>query len=158
MCEITHKELKSLIKYKKTTGEIIRKRTGDVAGYTSKKGYVQVKLRGKTYLAHVIAWYYVTGEYPSFIVDHKDHVRWNNRWSNLRKADEAMNSWNTRRRSDNTSGVKGLCKDSRTGLWRARLGFRGRVYSCGYHKTKRAATEALRVRRNELHGEFACHG
>ncbi|QEG07628.1 homing endonuclease [Salmonella phage SE5] len=158
MCELTHSELRSLLKYRKTTGEFIWKDSGEVAGHLSKSGYIQIKVNSKTYRAHLLAWYYVTGEYPIKIIDHKNHKRYDNRWKNLREATHAMNSWNTSLRSDSKSGVKGVCYDERTGRWRARVTVFGKTYGCGYHTSKKAAEAAVRTRRVELHGEFACHG
>lgn len=158
MCRVKHSELRKLLKYSKLTGKFTWKASGEEAGYLSKRGYVQIKVKGKTYLAHILAHYYVTGDYPDKLIDHKDHNRANNKWSNLRIATNAMNSWNTSLRTDSSSGVKGVSWCERASRWRARVSVFGKTYSCGYHRSKRAAQRAVRALRKSLHGEFACHG
>lgn len=93
-------------------------RVGTVAG-TIGNGYRQVVLRGRTYGAHRIAWLLMTGVWPSEQVDHINRDRSDNRWNNLRIASNAQNAHNSGRRSDNTSGFKGVGWDGKRQLWRA---------------------------------------
>jgi hypothetical protein len=51
----------------------------------------------------------MTGDDPAAFVDHKDGDTLNNRWGNLRLATNGENLCNAKLRSDNSTGVKGVC-------------------------------------------------
>jgi hypothetical protein len=68
---------------------------GSIAGSLHKDGYVYIGIDGRLYLAHRLAVLYVTGEWPEQEVDHKNGVRDDNRWRNLRDASSAQNRRNT---------------------------------------------------------------
>jgi hypothetical protein len=73
--------------------------------------------------------------------------------NNLRPATKSQNSANTGKRSDNTSGKKGV---SRSGLkWRAAISYLGRTIHLGYFNTPELAHEAYRQAALKYHGEFA---
>ena len=74
---ITQKELLENLVYDKDTGVFTRKislntkiRVGDVAGGKDVKGYVCIRVMGKTYKAHRLAWLYVHGKWPENEIDH----------------------------------------------------------------------------------------
>jgi hypothetical protein len=92
---------------------------------------------------------------PSSIVDHKDHTPLNNRKSNLRRCTQMQNSWNSRMPSTNTSGFKGVSISRNR--WRGMVKADG-VAHCEYFDTIEEANEWVKAKREELHGEFACHG
>lgn len=48
---------------------------GDVAGCVDKDGYIQIRLKGKMYPAHRLAWLYVYGEWPQDEIDHINCVK-----------------------------------------------------------------------------------
>ena len=50
---------------------------------------------------------YMEGYFPEE-VDHKNRIKTDNRWSNLRAADRSLNCTNTGLRHDNQTGVRGL--------------------------------------------------
>lgn len=98
---ITQAQLKSLFHYDPMTGLFMRTdrvancvHLGDFAGATDTYGYRQIKIKGRSYLAHRLAWLYMTGEMPSDEIDHINADRRDNRWSNLRQADRSMNNQN----------------------------------------------------------------
>ena len=62
----------------------------DIAGYENTQGYICIKIGKTLYLAHRLAWLYMTGEWPN-IIDHIDHNRGNNSWSNLRNVSAREN-------------------------------------------------------------------
>lgn len=66
-------------------------------------GYVVIRVDGKLYLAHRLAYLYMTGSMPDF-VDHDDRVRTNNAWGNLKKATREQNNRNVTA-SSNTGHV-----------------------------------------------------
>lgn len=75
--------------------------------------------------------------------------------ANLRIANDAENARNSRKRKDNTSGIKGVSLRKRTGRWVAQISFNKRVISLGEFTTIEAAQERYRQVSEELHGEFA---
>jgi len=91
---ITQKELKELLHYNPDTGIFTRLiktassvQIGDVAGCKHKaNGYIIINVLGIPYRAHRLAWLYMTGRWPKHQVDHDDHIRHNNKWSNLFEA------------------------------------------------------------------------
>jgi hypothetical protein len=92
------------------------------------------------------------------MIDHRDHNGLNNQISNLREADRSLNTLNSRKGSNNTSGVRGVwCrrKGSRE-YWQASIKrdhrtVTSRVFSFKKYGGKDAALEAARTwRKQEL--------
>lgn len=71
-----------------------RGRPGSVAGARHPGGYLNICINNKLYLSHRLAWFYVTGSWPPNKIDHINCVRDDNRFSNLRLANDAENSYN----------------------------------------------------------------
>ena len=65
---------------------------------------------------------------------------------------------NAKKRSDNTSGIKGVSLDKRSGKWLARCTVAGKKNHIGLFKDINDAAEAVRLFRENNHGEFANHG
>jgi hypothetical protein len=111
---ITPPQLKRLIRYNKRTGifrwRVTTRKTkkGDVAGCVNGLGYIQLSFNKRMYLGHVIAWLYVTGEWPVNEIDHRDGNPSNNKWKNLRQANRSNNCANSKMPCNNTSGFKGV--------------------------------------------------
>lgn len=87
-------------------------------------------------------------------IDHKDTDGLNCRRSNLRPATRSQNVINTRLRSDNTSGVKGVYWDARLHKWRAHVCRDGRNRCVGSFDIKEDAAAAYATVAREIHGEF----
>jgi hypothetical protein len=96
---ITQKYLKEIVHYDPDTGiftwTINRKKVsaGAVAGHNC-NGYVSLSINNKNYRAHRLAFLYMTGEWPEFVVDHVNRIRSDNRWCNLRDVTQQVNSTN----------------------------------------------------------------
>ena len=86
-------------------------------------------------------------------VDHIDLDRLNNRRSNLRAVTTAQNQHNTRRRKDNTSGYKGVCRAGEQ--WIATINANGKHYHLGAFDTPEDAYQAYCEAAKKYHGEFA---
>ena len=56
--------------------------------------------------------------------------------------------------SNNQSGIRGVYLDSKTGKYRARLKFRGKVYNLGTYASQEEAVRARRAGEEEIYGEF----
>lgn len=67
---------------------------GGKAGYVSGRGYAEIKIFGEFYYQHRLAWLWMTGEWPKNRIDHKNNIRTDNRWENLREAEFFQNNGN----------------------------------------------------------------
>lgn len=88
-------------------------------------------------------------------VDHIDHDGLNNRRANLRIATCSQNAGNSRRRSDNKSGYKGVSWYARSGKWWACIRRDGKTRHLGYFSDPWDAAMAYNVAAREVFGEFA---
>lgn len=146
---ITLSRLKELLHYCQETGLFVRlvstssnAKVGDVAGRKHSRGYWHIGIDGKDYLAHRLAWLYMTGAWPTNQIDHINGVRDDNRISNLRGATNAENQQNTALRDDNTSGFMGVSWFRERGKWHARITIAGKDKHLGYFDTPEDAHEA----------------
>jgi AP2 domain/HNH endonuclease len=88
-------------------------------------------------------------------VDHKNGNTLDNRRGNLRECGRLQNLMNNGRRSDNTSGFKGVHFHSRAARWQARIKANGRRISLGLYKTSEAAAIAYDLAAKRYFGDFA---
>jgi len=124
--QITQIELKEFLDYNQDTGAFVwlvnrgrLAKKGDVAGHRHSDGYVRIKIKGKLYSAHRLAWLYVENRWPEHQVDHENHIHDDNRWSNLLEATHQENQKNAPKRKDNTSGITGVSWRVRDGAWQS---------------------------------------
>jgi hypothetical protein len=143
----------------KTSGDICRwwnvRFAGKVAGATDKKGYVRLRIFGRAYQAHRVAWLLMTGEWPKNDVDHRNLIPSDNRWENLRDATESQNLANMRARRDNSCGVKGVHWVPKLGKWRSIITVMGEKFHIGYFDCIAAASLAYAVSADKHFGEFS---
>ena len=99
--DLTQEYLKSILEYNPETGLFIwlkqvsnRIKSGSTAGTIRSDGYVKIIINRKIYFAHRLAWLYMTGKWPEDLVDHKDNIKHNNIWENLREANHSQNNKN----------------------------------------------------------------
>lgn len=131
---------------------------GDVAGSPKRGAYLFVGYRGRVYAAHRLIWLIQTGEWPPRNIDHRDTVKSNNRWENLRLATKAQNNANVGLRRDNTSGIKGVSyRQSGRGRkrWVASISHEGKSRQIGRYGTAAEAEAAYRAEAIRLKGDFA---
>lgn len=126
-------------------------RRGSVAGGVNGEGYWQIWFDGRNHQAHRLAWFYMTGAWPSEEVDHKDGVRDNNRWGNLREASKAQNAQNRKTPITNRSGFIGADLHAASGLWRSQIQVSGRKIHLGTFQTAEEASAAYLAAKRELH-------
>lgn len=129
-----------------TNGTYNRK-VGAIAGTAQKqkcgKWYVRVKIRGKSFGAHNVAWFLKTGCWPEMLIDHQDGNGLNNKWSNLRAASPEQNQRNRRLNANNKSGVSGVMQRSPT-RWEVQIKGEGKLLYIGSFKTFDEAVQARR--------------
>lgn len=160
--ELAHERLLAVLRYDPETGRFVwlqqlsfRIQVGTDAGSVRADGYIEVGIDGQNYLAHVLAWFYMTGAWPEKQVDHKDTVRSHNAWENLREATHGQNVCNSGLRANNTSGFKGVSFVKKLNRWHARIMHEGTLHLLGYFDTPEAAHAAYARKAHELHGAFA---
>lgn len=109
----------------------------------------RLAIEGRGYYEHRVIWLIATGEWPPEELDHKNRQPGENRIDNLRLATGSQNNCNSKLRSDNTSGFKGVFWD-RT-RWVAKIGSR----YVGSYKTREDAARAYAEAARRVYGEFA---
>lgn len=163
--QLTVERLKALMAYDPETGDftyIAAPRShsevlGKVAGCLQVEGYHVCKIDGIAYRAHRLAWLFMTGEWPAGQIDHRNGIRNDNRWANLRPASLAENARNARVKKTSKSGVKGVWRDDRlkSNNWFASICVDRVKHPLGRFSSKEAAASAYRAAAVELHGQFA---
>ena len=119
---LTQNRLKELLHYDPETGiftwRVSRRgaKSGSVAGVHD-NGYIRIKIDYELYLAHRLTFLYMEGYFPEYHVDHKNRIRDDNRWSNLRHVSRQCNQRNASIAKDNTSGITGVCWHKNNKKW-----------------------------------------
>jgi hypothetical protein len=158
---ISHKELLHVCHYDPATGYFTwlnppfhKKKAGTRMGSLKQCGYVQIKISNEVYYAGPLAWFYVTGEWPPNDVDHKNRIRWDNRFDNLRLCTKQQNAGNTSISVRNQSRYKGVSRTS-GGKWRASLKRDEKTVNLGDFYSNLAAALAYDKAAFQHFGEFA---
>lgn len=93
------------------------KMIGKGAGTLTLDGYLQTSVDNVLYKNHRLIWLWHFGEWPSKGIDHIDGDPLNNNIGNLRNVTHKENGRNSKRGSNNTSGVSGVCFHKAKGNW-----------------------------------------
>lgn len=88
-------------------------------------------------------------------VDHINGNTLDNRRSNLRVCTSSQNKANSRIRSDNTSGFRGVSSYKRGRSWTSGIGFKGKWIFIGRFSDPMDAARAYDIKAREIFGEFA---
>lgn len=173
----SNKRLHELFEYKSTSGLLLWKSRSIVsfadvrsaknwntkyadkpAGCFVEKEGIKITIDGKSYSAHRLIFKMFTGLEPSHI-DHVNLNRKDNRFKNLRSANDMTNGWNVAGHKNTVSGLKNVYfHEGLNKPWKAAVNKARKSYSGGYHATKEAAFDSACSLRLKLHGEFARHG
>lgn len=136
---LTQSELKRLLSYNPKTGAFVwkvslssRACVGKVVGSgKTLDDYIRISIHGKRYLCHRLAVLYMVGVWPKKDVDHKNRIKTDNRWKNLRPASNSENHVNVGLAHNNTSGVTGVTWDKSRLSWKASICVLGKVKNLG---------------------------
>lgn len=91
------------------------------------------------------------------VVDHINGDTKDCRSENLRICMHRENLWNSRRKSQTITGIKGVTYDKRSGYFHARVGMNYKMHYLGIYKTAEEAADVVRRERIRMHGEYARH-
>jgi len=166
---LSHERLRELLDYDPETGEFFwtgngrkgkggRRRRVRAGCYnrTTRCPYVLLGIDGNVYLAHRVAWFYMTGVWPKDQIDHKDNNGLNNRWDNLHEATASQNRYNTKPYAKSKLGTKGIYfrpprpKQQRLPLYEVRVN----GDFIGHFATLAEAKAARELAARKAHGEF----
>ncbi len=156
---LTQEYLKDVLYYNPLTGIFLWKHNnnrlrcwntryaGTQAGYKNKTdGYIYISIQKVDYTASRLAWLYMTGNDPGDKeIDHKDRVRDNNIWENLRLATSSQNNAN---RDINAMGIRF------NGKWIARIKCDKKERHLGTFVNKESARAAYIEAGKKLFGEY----
>lgn len=125
---LTYARLREVLRYEPDTGLFwwIERAPGRVlsrpAGTLARSNwYWIITIDYEQLCAHRLAWLYMTGAWPEHEVDHRNLVKNDNRWENLRAATHKQNSENSPVRKHSRTQIKGVHWDLSRGNWQAYL-------------------------------------
>lgn len=158
---LTQAELKAHVHYDELTGIFTwtnptsRKcKVGDLLGNSTKMGYRECKILGVREYVHRLAWLYMHGVMPSKHIDHINGDKSDNRISNLRECDRSQNLQNTKKRTDNTSGCKGVSWHKQLQRWAVRACINGKYKHLGLFHNIEEARKCYERHATQNHGQF----
>jgi len=160
MHELTAEYLKSVLDYNPQTGVFTWKvgrggkgKKGSTAGSADTYGHRQIKVGGRAYSAHRLAWLYYYNEWPKGPLDHKDRDPANNAISNLRECTPSENAHNSTR-SRGSSKYQGVCWCKRENKWVARIGVNNKRVYLGVFDDELTAANAYREAKAKYHTSY----
>ena len=132
------------------------KLAGKRAGHVNSEGYRKIGIDGVYYAEHRLIWFIETGSWP-MEVDHRNGVKSNNRFTNLKDGSHADNMKNQAVYRNNTSGHVGVMWEKSKQLWVARISINGKLRTLGRSKDKDRVIALRKAAEREL-GYSDFHG
>lgn len=151
---VTQERLRYLLTYNPTSGDFYwnvsrgRSSAGTRAGHHEKR-YVGIKIDGRLYAAHRLAFLYMTGEFPPQVVDHLNGDTRDNRWNNLRLCSLTQNQHNRKVGAGKEVPFMGVHRNRNK--YRSRIMADGQSYYLGTFDTPEEAHEAYLEAKRHLH-------
>lgn len=164
---ITAEELRRILSYDAQTGIFtwieVRclKQRGSIAGKKHNRGYWNIRIGGRNgnlYLAHRLAWLYMTGKWPENQIDHINGIRNDNRWGNLREATSNQNNQNGPTRRNGLKWAYLLKGKKYSRPWLSKIVVNRKIIRLGVFSTEEEAHNAGCDAAKKYHGEFANTG
>jgi hypothetical protein len=157
---LTQEKLKEHLHYNPETGVWTwiksprsKVQVGDTTGHIDVHGYVEIGFLNRIHKAHRLAWIYMTGENPKSDLDHINNIKHDNRWVNLRLATRPQNVYNSKLRSDNTSGYRGVSYKANVKKWCVQVTYKGKRRIKTYD-TKEEAIAIYAALAEHIQGDF----
>lgn len=155
---LTATRLRELFIYNPDDGTFIRRvdcgqiKAGTSAGGIDSLGYLAIRIDGRLYRCHRLAWLYVTGEWPNQLIDHLDGIRTNNRFQNLRDGSRRLNQENMHRpMKNNTTGFLGVHYHKAAKKYEAFINIHGKKKYLGLFQSAEMASDAYLRAKREFH-------
>ncbi len=149
---MNHAELLEAVHYDPLTGIFTRRKSagnvkaGSRIGSHCSKGYLKAMVLGKYVKLHRLAWFYMKGKWPRQEIDHKNQIKDDNRFDNLRDVDTSTNCLNqTGARKNNYVGIQGVHLIQKTGRYRATCSIKSVKHHLGVFATADEAGAAYRA-------------
>lgn len=148
--DLSQARLHNILYYSKLTGLWIwlsktspksNIKIGSNAGYISTDGRRYIGIDGKRYQSSRLAFLYTLGYFPEYEVDHRDRIKSNDIWSNLRESSPKCNIRNRGIAKNNTSGITGVSWDKIREKWFAFIKPHDRTINLGRFKSKVTAVK-----------------
>jgi len=155
MSNLTQERLRELLCYNPETGSFTwlrsrgNKRAGQFAGST------KIRIDGLLYYAHNLAWLFMTGILPKFLVLFEDGNRSNLKWNNLREGTFSNAMTRKKKPANNTSGFKGVSWNRQLKVYTAQISPSGKRVYLGCFKSKELAHEAYACAAVKYFGDHA---
>jgi hypothetical protein len=118
-------------------------------------GYLQVGIHKKIYLLHLLSWYYMFGEWPLQDIDHKNRIRDDNRFENLRLITKSTNAVNSIKQKNRTSNYKGVYWNKQKNKWQAQIMKNYKQYYLGSFDDPIEAAKVYDKKAIELFDDYA---
>ncbi len=160
--KLTARHARELFHYNARTGIVTwkisisnRAPVGTAITAVHSTGSIHVGIYGRRYKLHRVIWFIKTGRWPKCEIDHKNCVRHDNRWRNLREATSSQNKIN-KRVPPSKSGYRGVIRTNKnSGGWAARIKLNYQQKYLGTFDTPKAAYAVYCKAAKATFGEFA---
>jgi len=156
---MTHKELLELVNYDPAIGIFTSKPgnkysnqpVGARLGTLHKtKGYRYITILGQLFREHRLAFFYMTGSWPKYQIDHINNNKSDNRWENLRDVPAIINCRNRPMFKNNTSGHRGVVWNKQCNKWQVICRSKGVQHYFGLFEEKQDAIDIANKFYNKL--------
>jgi hypothetical protein len=145
---LTQSELKELLNYNPMSGLFMwinsgsGRKSNSYAGFKTSNGYRCIKINGKQYRTSRLAFLWMKGYFPEYDVDHKNRIRNDDKWENLRHATQSCNARNRSIHKNNKSGVTGVSWNKQRKSWGSYIRANNKRKYLGNYKNKEDAVQA----------------
>ena len=155
---LTQEKLKSVLEYdplfgdwrwRKTVGP--RATEGMRAGTIIPDGNLIITINNQRYKASHLAWLYMRGSWPKYVIGHRDGNRLNNQWTNLLETTELVKPHTPRNYTNNTSRQKGVTWNKNLKKWVSKIFHNGKTVYLGSYDHYINAVNARKAAENKYH-------
>lgn len=147
--QVSYKRLHEVLNYNPETGIFQWKKSRSgikrknlQAGFLHPTGYIYIKIEGKNYSAHRLAFFYIHGYLSENDIDHKDRIRNHNWINNLREVSKSCNMRNCNLSKNNKTKITGISLSTQCKKYRATISANNKRIHLGVFKTKKEAAQA----------------